>query len=478
MGGKEQRQRSHILELPDFKTRGGCRCRGMNLLPWEGYTLGTVGRFEAGRDGRVRPEVHLELLPVRHRPRICSGCGRPCAADHDTSERWVRDLPILGADTHLLVHRVRVACPDCGPKVERLAWLDPYARVTTRLAENVARLCKVLPVKHVADYFDLDWKAVKRIDKSYLSRTLGPVDLGGVTRLAIDEFAIQKGHRYATVVIDPTCKRVLWVGRGRSREEVRPFFRLLGPERCRLIEAVAMDMNAAYDREHCPNAEVVYDLFHVVAKYGREVVDRVRVDEANRLRDDKPARKVIKGARWLLLRNRDNIEKEQDRVRLDELLAANRRHVNSETDSSLGRELFEQPGLCVRPEPVGGPGGDAEHFRARRQREPREVAELDQLGRGRVVRRQPRQRLVEGDDVLVGLRGSDLDFADVVSDHAAAALVRLAPPGRLHQDAAHGLGGGAEEVAAVFPAPPRRLARRVADEPHVRFMHQRRRLER
>jgi len=108
---------------------------------------------------------------------------------------------------------------------------------------------------------------------------------------------------------------------------VRPFFELLGPERCRQIRAVAMDMNAAFDLEvkrHCPNAEVVYDLFHVVAKYGREVVDRVRVDEANRVKHDKPARKVIKGSRWLLLRNKDNIEKQEDRVRLAELLKANR----------------------------------------------------------------------------------------------------------------------------------------------------------
>ncbi len=70
---------------------------------------------------------------------------------------------------------------------------------------------------------------------------------------------------------------------------------------------------------------MVYDLFHVVAKYGREVVDRVRVDEANRVKDDKPALKVIKGSRWLLLRNRENIERDEDRVRLDELLAANRK---------------------------------------------------------------------------------------------------------------------------------------------------------
>ena len=84
-------------------------------------------------------------------------------------------------------------------------------------------------------------------------------------------------------------------------------------------------MTTAYEleiRAHCPRAEVIYDLFHVVAKYGREVIDRVRVDQANRLRDDKPARKVIKSARWLLLRNRNHLDAHQA-VRLDELLEAN-----------------------------------------------------------------------------------------------------------------------------------------------------------
>ena len=141
----------------------------------------------------------------------------------------------------------------------------------------------------------------------------------------MDEFALFKGHRYATVVLDADTRRVLWVGEGRSREALRPFFDWLGPERCRGIEAVAMDMNTAFDlevRQHCPQAHVVYDLFHVIAKYGREVIDRVRVDEANRLKHDRPMRKVVKRARWLLLRNRDNIPTEQQ-ASLDELLAAN-----------------------------------------------------------------------------------------------------------------------------------------------------------
>ncbi|KOT12712.1 transposase family protein [Burkholderia mallei] len=53
-------------------------------------------------------------------------------------------------------------------------------------------------------------------------------------------------------------------------------------------------MTTAYEleiKEQCPQAEIVFDLYHVVAKYGREVIDRVRVDQANQLRHDKPARK-------------------------------------------------------------------------------------------------------------------------------------------------------------------------------------------
>nr|WP_231942754.1 helix-turn-helix domain-containing protein [Cupriavidus taiwanensis] len=92
-------------------------------------------------------------------------------------------------------------------------WLAPFARVTTRLAASVARLCKMVSLRHVAEVYRLSWTAVKRIDQRHLEQELGqPLDLSGVTIIAMDEFAIQKGHRYATVVIEPSSKRVLWVG--------------------------------------------------------------------------------------------------------------------------------------------------------------------------------------------------------------------------------------------------------------------------
>jgi len=107
------------------------------------------------------PEVWIELLPDSSRPMVCSGSGQSTQPLHDVSERWVRDPPILDAQAHLLVHRRRVLCPRCGPKLEALSWLGRYDRVTKRLAQSVARLCAVLPVKHVAEFYDLDRKTVK-----------------------------------------------------------------------------------------------------------------------------------------------------------------------------------------------------------------------------------------------------------------------------------------------------------------------------
>lgn len=150
-------------------------------------------------------------------------------------------------------------------------------------------------------------------------------DWSTIRYLAMDEFALHNGHRYATVVVDPIGRQLPWVSLGRSRETARTFFEQLPEGVAERIEAVAIDMTTAYEleiKEHCPQVEIVFDLCYVVAKYGRDVIDRVRVDRANQLRHDKPAWKALKSSRWPLLRNRHKLKPEQA-VQLKELLAAN-----------------------------------------------------------------------------------------------------------------------------------------------------------
>ncbi|GEM_PF-4119241 len=61
------------------------------------------------------------------------------------------------------------------------------------------------------------------------------------------------------------------VGNGRSRETAAAFFKQLPAGIAEQIRAVAVDMTTAYEleiRANYPSAEIVFDLFHVVAKYG------------------------------------------------------------------------------------------------------------------------------------------------------------------------------------------------------------------
>lgn len=292
----------------------------MSSVPfWEGHVVDTL---------REEPDGSL-LVVLAECPKseaLCGACRRPCSLIHERRRRRVRDRDCLDRRVWLDVPIRRLDCHHCDARVaEHIAWLDRRSRITHRVRVWVEALAQLLPIAHVARLTGLHWHTIKTIDQHRLERLHGEFSAQDVRRLVMDEFALHKGHRYATVVLDAQNMRVLWVGEGNSREAIRPFFEALGPEGCRQIEAVAMDMNTAFDlevRQQCPNAEVVYDLFHVIARFGRDVIDRVRVDQANALRAEPKARQVIKRSRWLLLRNRANLDDEQA-IRLNELLAAN-----------------------------------------------------------------------------------------------------------------------------------------------------------
>jgi len=272
------------------------------------------------------PGTVIRLEPDRRfRPR-CHECGRPGTVHTAGLHRILRDLNVGQAQTFLQVQYRRVWCAACGKaKVEQLSFADPSRRVTHRLARYIYDLCRVMTIHDVAEHLDLDPKTIKDIDKHFLEQDFGTTDYEGLRILAIDEIGLTHGQDgYMTVVLDYLTGRVVWMGRGRKAETLDAFFAGMTETQKQGIEAVALDMWEAFIksvRTHCPQAKIVFDLFHLVQGYG-EVIDNVRRQEYARVGPNE--RTFIKGSRYLLLSNRENLRPDQQ-ARLDELLNANRR---------------------------------------------------------------------------------------------------------------------------------------------------------
>jgi len=269
----------------------------------------------------IRIEPDLRFHPV------CRSCRTKGTVHAKGLRRTVRDLNIGSAQTFLQVGYRRVWCPRCGKAhTEALDFLDPHKRVTRRLARYIYELCKKMTVQAVAEHLDLDPKTVKAIDKHFLNEEFGRTDCEGLRILAIDEIALRKGQDgYMTVVLDYQSGRVVWMGEGHNKETLDAFFAEMTDAQKQAIEAVAVDMWEAYTNRvqyHCPHAKIVFDLFHVVKGFG-EVIDEIRREEMRNAATDED-RKVIKGSRYLLLKNRTNLKPDQ-RVRLRDLLAVNER---------------------------------------------------------------------------------------------------------------------------------------------------------
>jgi transposase len=293
------------------------------LINIPGFSVAMVGTIN-GSDGSKELMIELKRKESLYRCR----CGREFNIRYDSSERSVRDLSYGPWKRAWLVFwQARVDCPDCGVVTEVLDWVAPLKTYTKRLAAAVALSCREMrSLKSVAAQFGLHWGTVKEMDKAALLRELPDPGSASPRLMGVDECAIKKRHHYATVVADLETMEVPYVAEDRTIDSLAGFYRALGQEKCNRVEAVAMDMWPAYEeatRAHCPNAVLVYDPFHLIMAYGRDVIDKVRNHEYARASEkNKP---VIKGSKYLLLKNRENLDPSKDEpARLSELLSLNR----------------------------------------------------------------------------------------------------------------------------------------------------------
>lgn len=274
----------------------------------------------------VAADVSMAWIHVEPDDRfipLCHVCGKKASKVHATKVRPIRDLNITKAKVWLRTVYRKVKCSRCdGIYVEQLDFAEPYARVTKRLARYVQDLCKVMTVKEVAEHLDLDWKRVKEIDKAFLEEEFGQTDYAHLTILAVDEISRGRHHDYLTVVLDYRTGRIVWIGEKRKKSTLDAFFKDMPEENRHQIEAVAMDMwdpFIASVKEWCPGAKIVFDLFHVVQAFNK-VIDKVRNQEYREATEQH--KEVIKGSKYLLLKNKENL-KSDEKPHLKELLKLN-----------------------------------------------------------------------------------------------------------------------------------------------------------
>ena len=107
---------------------------------------------------------------------------------------------------------------------------------------------------------------------------------------------------------------ILWVGKGRGMEDFRKFFEEYDMEHLSNVKALAMDMNASFNRlveEYMPKTEIIYDRYHMQAQYGKDVLGSVRLEEARKHQDKANELKKLAGT----VDDKENLQKLKQDIR-------------------------------------------------------------------------------------------------------------------------------------------------------------------
>jgi len=290
--------------------------------------------------------LHLLQQPKHDR---CSQCQSTNVIRHGAEERTIRTVPIGGKPVDLLLPVPRLGCHDCGlVRQAAIGFARPFRRFTHAFERYALGLLAHMTIQAVADHLQVGWDSIKDLFKSRLKSRFGRPKLKKLKRLAIDEISIGHGHRYLTVVLDLDSGAVVFIGQGKGADALIPFWKRLKAAHAR-IEAIATDMSPAYIaavRENLPRAIHVFDHFHVVKLFNDRLSDFRR--ELQREAEGPLGKKVLKGTRWLILKNPENLDETKgERTRLEEALRINQPLATAYYMKEEFRHFREQESLAA-----------------------------------------------------------------------------------------------------------------------------------
>lgn len=273
----------------------------------------------------------------------CAACGSPAVSPRGKVERRFRAVPIGRRPVTVVYPIPRVECAACGliRQVE-LDFAEARRSYTKAFARYALELCRLMTIQDVAQHLGVSWDVIKDIHKQALQQRFAKPKFKHLQRIALDEICIGAGHRYLTLVLDLDSGAVVHVGRGKGGDALTNFWKRLRRSGAK-VEAVATDMSPAYIAAvttQLSEATLVFDRFHVMKLFNDKLTALRRQLYRQATAD---GQKVLKGIRWLLLKNPEHLDgNRNERQRLEAALQLNEPLATAYYLKEELREFWEQ----------------------------------------------------------------------------------------------------------------------------------------
>jgi transposase len=237
--------------------------------------------------------------------------------DHTEVLTW-RHLNIFQHRCEITCRLPRGKCRQCGHVFRvRPPWEGLSLHFTKEFEAFALLLLREMPVTKVAEVTGESDMRLWRMLFKHVDGAYAQADFSNVCCVGVDEMGVRKGQEYISVFADLVAKKVIFATEGHGHETWGAFVQALAAHNGHphAITQVSMDMSAGYQKgvkDHCRNAQVVFDKFHVLANAGKRV-DQVRQAEARV--GDPDVRKSLHKSQWLWRKNPENLN-EQEEARL------------------------------------------------------------------------------------------------------------------------------------------------------------------
>lgn len=259
-------------------------------------------------------KIRLLVAPV-HDAGLCPKCCRPTFMLVDIKPKVYRDLDLAGRTCYIEIDLRRFECRDCFCTfTESLPFTAPYRHYTRRFEHQVYECCRETTSTYAASKFGISDKTATEIYQHVAKMKQDQLQpLLQTQIIGIDEIAMHKGHKdFVVVITDITNKRVIDVLKDRKKAALETYMRGWNEEFRKAIKFVAIDLWGPYRsivESMLPNAKAVADRFHVMQNINKALNNCRKQAKA-----ESTDQEIWKGAKYALLKNREDLTAEQEEI--------------------------------------------------------------------------------------------------------------------------------------------------------------------